>query len=80
MEIVRDADGNMIAVACSSPWGIGGYRIEYEGQTEWAYGFPPHQMNPHDFQPDYESCTPYEIAAWREACAAWDAAKAVESK
>lgn len=54
--------------ACGSPWGIGVYTIEGES----IYGYPPRDMNPHDFDPDPECCLADEIAAWKAACAAWD--------
>ena len=34
------------------------------------YGFPC-VTDPHDFEPDHESCTPAEIEAHRLACANW---------
>lgn len=39
---------------------------------EAVYGFPCVE-NPHDFTPDYESCTPEEIAFWEDAKKRWDA-------
>ena len=78
--VIRSADGSVIAIACGSPWGIGVYfhchrrRCFCGGQP--VYGFPPSQMNPEDFTPDRESCTPEEIAAWEEARAAYRDAKA----
>lgn len=39
---------------------------------EPVYGFPCVE-NPHDFEPDYESCTPEEIAFWEDAKKRWDA-------
>lgn len=39
---------------------------------EPIYGFPCTE-NPHDFEPDYESNTPDEIAFWEEAKKRWDA-------
>jgi len=37
-----------------------------------SYGFPCVE-NPHDFEPDEESCTPEEIAFHAEAKKRWDA-------
>jgi hypothetical protein len=61
-------------MCCGSAWGIGVYYYDDEetGQKEPMYGFPPRGMNPHDFDPDRESCTPAEIAAWEQAIVAWD--------
>jgi len=39
---------------------------------EAVYGFPCVE-NPHDFQPDAESCTAKEIAFWEDAKKRWDA-------
>ena len=36
------------------------------------YGFPCVE-NPHDFSPDYESCTEAEIAFWEDSKKRWDA-------
>lgn len=40
-------------------------------QTETGYGYFP-GGDPRLFHPDHECCSPEEIAAHREACAAWD--------
>jgi hypothetical protein len=32
-----------------------------------VYGFPPHGLDPAEFDPDHESCTPEEIAAHKAA-------------
>lgn len=74
-EFLRDDTGKVIGIACGSPWGIGGYYHCHDeacfcgGQA--VYGFPPRGMNPEDFTPDEESCTPHEIASWEEALALW---------
>lgn len=39
--------------------------------TEVSYGFPCVE-NPHDFEPDHESCTPEEVAFHAEAKKRWD--------
>lgn len=39
---------------------------------EPLYGFPCVE-NPHDFEPDRDSCTAKEIAAWEDAKRRWDA-------
>ena len=73
-DFIRNNDGTVIAIICSSPWGIGTYTHTWDdGTVEPIYGFPPRQMNPHDFTPDPECCTPDEIAAWEDACRAFDA-------
>ena len=41
-------------------------------EKEAVYGFPCVE-NPHDFEPDAESCTPAEIAFWEDAKKRWDA-------
>ncbi len=41
-------------------------------QHDTVYGFPCVE-NPHDFTPDPESCTPEEIAFWKDAKKRWDA-------
>lgn len=38
---------------------------------EPTYGYFP-GGDPRDFSPDEESCTEAEIAAWKDACAAWE--------
>jgi hypothetical protein len=38
---------------------------------EPVYGFPCVE-NPHDFEPDPDSCTAKEIACWEEAKRRWD--------
>lgn len=43
-----------------------------ESEMEYLYGFPL-VSNPHDFAPDYQCCTPAEIAAWESDCKLWDA-------
>jgi hypothetical protein len=45
----------------------------FEDGPENIYGYPPTDMNPHDFNPDHECCTPAEIAAWNAARERWDA-------
>lgn len=40
--------------------------------TDCVYGFPCVE-NPHDFEPDFECCTPEEIAFWEDAKRRWDA-------
>ena len=52
---------------CGSSWGIGVYTID----NDMTYGYPPRDMNPHDFSPDYECCTEKEIKAWETAKANW---------
>jgi hypothetical protein len=80
-KIERDANGKVVAISCSSPWGMGVTTLEPEDAAEFGmdsvYGFS-HGGNPHNFSPDYECNTKEEIAAWEEAKAAWDAAKAAE--
>ena len=44
---------------------------ESEQRLEPVYGFPCVE-NPHDFEPDRESCTPEEIAFWEDAKKRWD--------
>ena len=39
---------------------------------EPIYGFPCVE-NPHDFEPDRDSCTPEEIAFWENSKKRWDA-------
>lgn len=39
---------------------------------EPVYGFPCVE-NPHDFNPDLESCTDKEISFWEDAKKRWDA-------
>lgn len=41
-------------------------------RMEVVYGFPCVE-NPHDFEPDLESCTPEEVIYWTEAKERWDA-------
>jgi hypothetical protein len=65
-------NGVKVKDICSSPWGIGVYTLEYEDGPESIYGYPPVSMNPHDFEPDTECCTPEEIAEWEAACVQWD--------
>ena len=43
-----------------------------ESAKEPVYGFPCVE-NPHDFEPDRESCTDEEIAFWEDAKKRWDA-------
>lgn len=61
-----DKDGKIVGWACGSRWGIGIYD---SGDPEFGtvYGFPPDGIDPHDFTPDYESCTKKEIEAWEQA-------------
>lgn len=39
-------------------------------EKESVYGFPCVE-NPHDFIPDYECCSPEEIATHKRACETW---------
>jgi hypothetical protein len=49
--------------------------------TESTYGyFPGGDYDPRRFEPDEEACTPAELAAWKEACAAWDRGERPEVK
>lgn len=64
-------NGVKVKDICSSPWGIGTYTLEYEDGPESTYGYPPTSMNPYDFLPDRECCTPGELAAWQEAKTLW---------
>ena len=66
--VVRDDAGKVIAIMCGSPWGIGLYEYD-DGET--MYGFPPENLNPTKYCPDYECCTDKEIDAWREALKLW---------
>jgi len=43
-----------------------------ETYTDSTYG-PFAGGDPRNFEPDEECCTPEEIAAWKSACAEWDA-------
>lgn len=63
---ITDDKGEVVAIACGSAWGVGTYDT---GDPEWGvlYGFAPTNIDPHDFWPDEESCSPQEIAAWRAA-------------
>lgn len=74
-EFIRDEAGTVIAIACGSPWGVGVYYHCHDEDCfcggDSVYGFPPRAMNPEDFTPDDESCTPAEIASWREALERW---------
>jgi len=74
---IRDEQGQVIAIACGSPWGIGGYYHCHDSacfcEGREVYGFPPSEMNPEDFTPDEDSCTPKELAAHAEALAVWRA-------
>ncbi len=68
--IFTNEEKETIGVACGSPWGIGVYDT---GDEEFGliYGFPPKNLDPHDFSPDYESCSEEEIASWelaKQAC------------
>jgi hypothetical protein len=38
---------------------------------EPIYGFPC-VIDPHDFTPDLEACTPEEVVAWKLDCERWD--------
>lgn len=61
-------------VSCGIPYGIGIYNyVGDNGKIETGYGFYRPE-NPHDFTPDYESCTEKEISAWKQDCDAWDKA------
>lgn len=60
------------AFMCGSPWGIGIYKTKYGEEMSDMYGFPPHNMNPHDFCPDYGCCTEKEILNWEKAKVKWD--------
>ena len=77
-KVIRSEDGTVVGIVCGSPWGIGTYKYgeDEDGNDERIYGFPPSEMNPHDFDPDRECCTAAEIKAWEDACAEFDAAKA----
>ena len=74
-KIIRSDDGKIIAIACGSPWGMGAYYHCHDETCfcggESFYGFPPDEMNPEDFTPDFESCTPKELAAYEEALRVW---------
>lgn len=60
--------GELTSIVCSSSWGIGVYNFTWEDGTEESiYGFPHSSCDPHDFTPDYESCTEKEITAWKES-------------
>jgi len=37
-----------------------------------GYGYAPRGIDPRDFTPNDESCSPAEIAEWRAACEAWE--------
>lgn len=64
------------AIVCGIGWGIGSYKyLNEKGEEEWGYGFA-RPKNPHDYSPDYECCEESEIAAWKAACAEWDAKEA----
>ena len=39
--------------------------------AQTVYGYFP-GGDPHDFTPDFELCTPTEIAAWEADCKAWE--------
>jgi hypothetical protein len=65
-------NGVKVKDICSSPWGIGTYTVDWGDGPEPMYGFPSPIMNPHDFAPDHQCCTPEELAAWRAALTAWD--------
>lgn len=56
---------------CGSSWGIGVYTIREAGQEMLIYGFPPKDMDPHDFSPDWECCTANELEAWKHAKEHW---------
>lgn len=53
-------------IMCGSSWGIGTFDT---GDLEFGvqYGFPTSDIDPHDFDPDRESCLSKEIAAWEQA-------------
>ena len=63
---IRDDNGQLIAIACTTPWGIGTVIYHFEEGDEIIYGFPHSNCDPHDFFPDIECCSPEEIAAWEE--------------
>lgn len=65
-ETHTDENGQVVAIVCGSSWGVGVYDT---GTEEFGvlYGFPPRNLDPHDFTPDFESCSPAEVKAWREA-------------
>lgn len=56
---------------CGSSWGIGVYKTMYGKDVMELYGFPPKDMNPNDFSPDWECCTKEELEAWEEAKKNW---------
>lgn len=72
-ETLTDEKGEMVGIVCSAPWGMGvtTYRWEEDGEEfeDSIYGFGG-RGDPHDFDPDTESNTPEEIAAWEAAKAA----------
>jgi hypothetical protein len=65
-------NGVKVKDICSSPWGIGVYTVKFEEGPESIYGYPPTDMDPNDFAPDYQCCAPAEIAAWKAALEAWE--------
>lgn len=79
-EIYRSESGEVVAIVCGSPWGIGVYTHCHDSECgcggEAIYGFPPKRMNPHDFSPDPECCSDHEIEAWKEAVRVFDDAVA----
>lgn len=57
---------NAQVIVCTSSWGLGTFDT---GDPEFGiqYGFPTADIDPHDYDPDRESCMPKEIAAWEQA-------------
>jgi hypothetical protein len=56
----------VIGFACGSKWGMGAYDSGDEDYG-WIYGFAPSNIDPHDFDPDYECNSEHEIEAWETA-------------
>lgn len=63
---LKNEEGQTIGFACGSSWGIGVYETGIE-EVGSIYGFPPRDLDPHDFCPDYECCSDEEIADWEKA-------------
>jgi hypothetical protein len=66
-------DGVKVKDICSSPWGVGTYKVdttgwnpaEIEDYGDEAYGYPnPDRVHPLDFRPDLECVTSMELEAW----------------